>query len=345
MELEMWLSILEEKDASDLHLCSQSYPYLRINGEITRVEEYGILKTEELKKTIYSVLSDYQIKEFEKKGNIDFGIENGRCRFRCNVYRHLKGIGVALRKIPSEIKSFSELGLPPVLEELSMQRKGLVVVTGPAGSGKSTTLASMIHHINRNRKAHIITIEDPIEFVHEDINCLINQREVGRDTLSFADALRSALREDPDVILVGEMRDLETISLAIEASSTGHLVLSTLHTIGSAKTVDRMIDVFPSEEQNHIRSLLADVIAGVVSQILFKRKDNSGRIPAVEVMVATTAIRNLIREGKTHQIPSIIETGSKYGMKSMVDSITNLVQKGLISQEDALYHLSALGRG
>jgi len=329
--IEEWLVLMEKEDASDFHLNAGSLPFLRVDGDLTPVEELGIVKSDVLKEEIFPLLRQEQKETFSSTGNLDFSLESGKNRYRCNLFMHNKGMGIAIRRIPGEIKGIDELRLPHVLKSLAALRKGLVLVTGPAGSGKSTTLAAMIDHINSNRQAHVITIEDPIEFVHENNKSLITQREVGRDTSNFAEALKAALREDPDVVLVGEMRDLETISLAVEAAATGHLVLSTLHTIGAAKTVDRVVDVFPAEEQNHIRSLLADVVEGVISQRLLKRATGRGRVPAVEIMLATTAIRNLIREGKTYQIPAMMEMERKQGMQTMDDAIAELVNEGRVS--------------
>jgi len=337
--IKEWLELMQEHRASDLHLSAGSVPYMRIDGDLVKID-HGVLSDRELRAMLYDMLTEEQKRLFEQEGSLDFGWDNSVVRYRCNYFLHHRGIGAAFREIPAGIRSIEELGLPDVLKSFALSHKGLVLITGPAGSGKSTTLAAMIDYINQNRHAHVITIEDPVEFVHQDKKCLINQREVGKHTPSFASALRAALREDPNVILVGEMRDLETISLAVEAAATGHLVLSTLHTIGTAKTVDRIVEVFPPEEQNHIRSLLADVIRGVVSQVLLKRRNRVGRVVAVEVMVANTAIRTLIREGKTHRISALIQTGKKQGMQSIDDAIVHLVKTGMVSLEEASTHLS-----
>jgi twitching motility protein PilT len=276
------------------------------------------------------------VKEFEETGDVDFAYEiPGLARYRSNFFRQRSGIGAVFREIPSKIMTCKDLGLPPVIPRLATLPRGLVLVTGPTGSGKSTTLAAIIHEANRTRKEHILTVEDPIEFVHESEKAVINHREVGIHTKSFSAALRGALREDPDIILVGEMRDLETISLAIEASATGHLVFATLHTTSAAKTVDRIIEVFPEAQQNQVRSTLADGIRAVVAQTLFKKRDRSGRVAAVEIMIATPAVRNLIREGKTFQIPSAIQTGHKYGMQTLDDAIMALLEKKIIDPDDA----------
>jgi twitching motility protein PilT len=285
---------------------------------------------------LYEITPEHKIKSFEETGDVDFAYEiPGLARYRANFFMQRRGVGAVFREIPSTIMSAEQLGLPPVLSKLATLPRGLVLVTGPTGSGKSTTLASIVDVANRTRKDHIITVEDPIEFVHQSRGCIVNHREVGLHTESFSSALRGALREDPDIILVGEMRDLETISLAIEAASTGHLVFSTLHTSSAWKTVDRVIEVFPSSEQPLIRSTLADGLRAVVSQTLFKRIDKKGRVVALEILIANPAVRNLIREAKTHQIPSMIQTGKKYGMILLDDYIMELFQKRQIGPEEA----------
>ena len=335
-KIDAFLKLMVETGASDLHLSTGNPPLLRVHGDLQKVK-FKVLENEELKAMLYEITPEEKIKQFEETGDVDFGFEiPGLARFRVNFFQQHRGVGAVFRLIPSEIKTVEELGLPPILNKLALLPKGLVLVTGPTGSGKSTTLAAMIDYANRMRKDHIITIEDPIEFVHRPKNCLVNQREVGLHTRSFAAALRAALREDPDIILVGEMRDLETIRLALEASLTGHLVMSTLHTISAAQTVDRIIEIFPHDQQPQIRSSLADCLRAVLSQTMFKRIDRPGRIVALEVMIATPAVRNLIREAKTYQIPSIIQTGRKYGMMSLDDSIMEYLQKGIISPEEAL---------
>lgn len=334
-QLDAFFRLMHEQGASDLHLSAGSQPILRIRGELERVK-YKTLENDELKALLYEITPEEKIKQFEETGDIDFSYEIPElARYRANFFRQLHGMGAVFREIPSKIMTVEDLGLPMVIKRLALLSKGLVLVTGPTGSGKSTTLAAIIDHANQVRKDHIITIEDPIEFVHKNISCTINHREVGRHTRSFAAALRGALREDPDIILVGEMRDLETVSLAVEAAETGHLVFGTVHTISAAKTVDRIIEIFPADQQAQIRATLADALRAVIAQTLFKRIDRRGRVAALEIMIATHAVRNLIREGKTFQIPSVIQTGKKFGMQSLDDAIMDLVKKGWISGEDA----------
>ena len=334
-KIDAFFELMQKYKASDLHLLSGSPPILRIHGELQRVK-YRVLDDAELKPMLYEIISEEQAKEFEETGDLDFAYEiPGLARYRANYFLHKDGIGAAFREIPNKIKSIDELGLPPVLKRFALLPKGLVLVTGPTGSGKSTTLAAIIDYANENRKARIITIEDPIEFVHPHKSCVVSHREVGRHTRSFATALRAALREDPDIILVGEIRDLETARLCMEAAATGHLVFSTLHTIGATKTVDRLVEMFPSDEQNLVRSLFSDAIRGVISQTLFKRIDRPGRVAALEIMVGTYGVRNLIRENKTHQLSSLIQTGKKYGMQTLDDAIMDLLSRGIIDPEDA----------
>ena len=334
-QIDAFFKLMSDQGASDLHLASGSQPILRIRGELERVK-YKSFDSEELKKLLYEIAPEEKIKVFEETGDVDFAYEiPGLARYRANFFNQKWGIGAVFREIPSEILSVDQLGLPKVVKKLATLPKGLVLVTGPTGSGKSTTLAAIVDESNKVRKDHILTIEDPIEFVHKSKGCLINHREVGTHTRTFTAALRGALREDPDIILVGEMRDLETISLAIEASNTGHLVFGTLHTTSAAKTVDRVIEVFPSSEQGQIRSSLADGLRAVVAQTLFKRVDKKGRVASLEIMVATPAIRNLIREGKTFQIPSVIQTGKKFGMQSLDDAIMDHLLNGRIDPDDA----------
>ena len=334
-KIDAFFKLMHEQGASDLHLVAGQPPALRIRGEVERVK-YKVLTSDDLRAMLYEITPEHKIKVFEETGDVDYGYEiPGLARYRANYFMQKNGVGAAFREIPNTILTAEQLGLPPVVSKLAMLPRGLILVTGPTGSGKSTTLASVVDVANRNRKDHIITIEDPIEFVHQSQGCIINQREIGIHTKSFSSALRGALREDPDIILVGEMRDLETISLAVEAATTGHLVFSTLHTSSAHKTVDRVVEVFPAQEQGLIRSTLADGLRAVISQVLFKRIDKIGRIVALEILIATPGVRNLIREGKSHQIPSMIQTGKKYGMTLLDDSIMDLFKRGNISAEDA----------
>src|SRR2546422_7727279 len=329
-----------EQKASDLHLASGNNPMLRINGELHRVD-HPPLENDDLKKMLYEIAPEYKLKVFEETGDVDFGYEIPNIsRFRANFFQQKNGISAVFRQIPSKVLAFEDFEkfdapLPAVLKKFCMLHKGLIVVTGATGSGKSTTLAAMLDYCNKNRKDHIITMEDPIEFVHESKNCLVNHREVGVHTKSFATGLRGALREDPDVILIGEMRDLETIELAITAAATGHLVFGTLHTPSAAKTVDRIIDVFPADQQNKIRATLSESLAGVVAQNLFKRVDKKGRVAALEILVFTNAIRNLVREGKTHQLPGMIQVGKKLGNQPLDDSIMDHLKMKRIAPEEA----------
>jgi twitching motility protein PilT len=336
MEIKELLITTKEKDASDLHLNVGIPPVLRINGKLEKLN-LPELTQEDTHNMIYSILNEKQETDFEKCGELDLSYELANlARFRVNVFKHRRGEGAAFRLIPEKIKTLSELNLPSILSTFTDKDKGFVLITGPTGSGKSTTLAALIDIINKKRYDNIITIEDPIEFVHYHQNCLISQREIGSHTKSFASALRSALREDPDVILVGEMRDLDTISMALTAAETGHLVFSTLHTISAAETIERIIDVFPPHQQNQVRMQLAGSILGIIAQILLPTADEKGRVPAVEVMIANPAIRNLIREGKVHQIPSTIQTSKKEGMQSLDQSLKDLVMEDKISQEEAI---------
>jgi len=334
-QIDAFFKLMHDQNASDLHLISGQQPVLRIRGELERVK-YKELQNDPLKAMLYEIAPEHKIKEFEETGDVDFAYEiPGLARYRANFFQQKYGIGAVFREIPSTISTCEELGLPKVVKRLATLPRGLVLVTGPTGSGKSTTLAAIIHEANLTRKEHILTIEDPIEFVHKSELAIVNHREVGMHTKSFSAALRGALREDPDIILVGEMRDLETISLAIEASATGHLVYATLHTTSAAKTVDRIIEVFPVSQQQQIRNTLADGLRAVVAQTLFKRQDKAGRVAALEIMIANPAVRNLIREGKTYQIPSMIQTGKKYGMQSLDDAIMAHMQKKIIGADDA----------
>ncbi len=334
-KIDAFFHLMHDQGASDLHLVSGQQPAIRIRGEIERIK-FDKLTNEEIKVLLYEITPEHKIKQFEETGDVDFAYEvPSLARYRANYFQQKNGMGAVFREIPNKIATCAELGLPSVVAKLATLPRGLVLVTGPTGCGKSTTLAAIIDEANRLRKDHIITIEDPIEFVHETQGCIVNQREVGIHTQSFAAALRGALREDPDIILVGEMRDLETISLAIEAASTGHLVFATVHTTSAAKTVDRVIEVFPASEQDQIRSTLADGLRAVISQILFKRIDIKGRCVALEILIATSAVRNLIREAKTFQIPTSIQTGKKYGMQLMDDGIMDLYNRGWIGIDEA----------
>ena len=334
-QIDAFFKLMNDQGASDLHLISGQQPVLRIGGELERVK-YPPLENDALKAMLYEIAPEHKVKEFEETGDIDFAYEiPGLARYRANFFQQKYGMGAVFREIPSKILTCDELMLPKVVKRLATLPRGLVLVTGPTGSGKSTTLAAIVHEANITRKEHILTVEDPIEFVHHSEKAIINHREVGLHTRSFAAALRGALREDPDIIMVGEMRDLETISLAIEASATGHLVFATLHTTSAAKTVDRIIEVFPVSQQEQIRNTLADGLRSVIAQTLFKRRDQRGRVAALEIMIANPAVRNLIREGKTYQIPSMIQTGKKYGMQSMDDAIMDLLVKKIISADDA----------
>ncbi len=334
-KIDAFFKLMNDQGASDLHLAAGLQPALRVRGEIERVK-YKPLTNDDLRSMVYEITPEDKIKVFEETGDIDFGYEiPGLARYRANLFMQRNGLGAVFRQIPTNIMTVEQLGLPSVVSRLATLPRGLVIVTGPTGSGKSTSLAAIIDEANRLRKDHIITIEDPIEFVHESKGSIINQREIGQHTKSFSAALRGALREDPDIILVGEMRDLETISLAIEAASTGHLVFATLHTSSAMKTVDRIIEVFPADQQPQVRSTLSDGIRAVIAQVLFKRVDRKGRCPATEVMIATPAVRNLIRESKTHQLASSMQTGKKYGMQILDDAIMDLYNKGWVSGEDA----------
>jgi len=340
MDIGKILAFANEKGASDLHISSGEPPIVRIDGDIQKVDMPS-LPRDEVHSMLYDILNDQQRKIFEEKKEIDFALDvKGIARYRVNAFYQSRGEAIVFRTIPAKIKSLEELGLPMILADLTKKTKGLVLVTGPTGSGKSTTLAAMMDFINQNKKAHILTIEDPIEFVYEPKLSLINQRELGTNTHGFANALHSALREDPDVILVGEMRDLETISLAMTAAETGHLVFGTVHTSSAAKTVDRVIDVFPPEQQNQIRTMFSESIIAVITQNLLKRSDGKGRIAALEIMIGTPAIRNLIREGKIAQIPGMMQTGKKFGMQTMDATLVELLQQGVVSKETVTPYLT-----
>jgi twitching motility protein PilT len=332
--VDAFLTMMKECGASDLHLMAGTQPMVRVHGEIERIE-HEAMNEDQLKKALYEITPEIKIKVFEESGDVDFAYELPKVgRFRVNFFNQLRGIGAVFRLIPSKILSMEELGLPKNLELFCKLERGLVLVTGPTGSGKSTTLAALIDFINRTRKNHILTIEDPVEFVHTPKLASINHREVGTHTRSFAAALRGSLREDPDVILVGEMRDLETISLALEAASTGHLVFGTLHTQSAPKTIDRIIDVFPAMEQAKVRMTLSEALKGVVAQSLFP-KIGGGRVAALEVLICNVAVANLIRENKTHQIVSIMQTNRKFGMKTLDESIADLLKAKLITAQMA----------
>lgn len=333
--IDAFFKLMSEEKASDLHLATGNPPMLRINGELVRVD-YPPLENDQLKAMVYEIAPEGKIKVFEETSDVDFGYEvPGVARYRANFFQQKNGISAVFRLIPSKVLTVEDLGLPPVLKKFPLLKKGLVLVTGPTGSGKSTTLAAMMDYANLHRHDHIITVEDPIEFVHRSQNCLVQHREVGVHTRSFASALRGALREDPDVLLVGEMRDLETIELALTAAATGHLVFGTLHTSSAAKAVDRVIDVFPTDQQNQIRTTLSESLKGVVAQNLFKRIDKPGRVAALEILVFDTAVANLVREGKTHQIPGMIQVGKKKGNQPLDDAIMEHLRHMRISPEEA----------
>lgn len=336
MNLINILNTAVEKNASDIHIVADMPPILRIDGSLTPLE-LSTLSPEKTKSLVYEVLTDQMILILEEKGEVDASFSISKLsRYRVNAFKQSGNFGMVLRVIPIEIPSMDDLRLPNSIRKLSMLKRGLVLVTGPTGSGKSTTLASLVDKINRERNVHILTLEDPIEYIHKNNNSIINQRQIGSDSLSFASALRASLRQDPDVILVGEMRDLETISIALTAAETGHLVLSSLHTSGAAKTIDRIIDVFPSSQQGQIRIQFSSVIQAIVSQQLLPGKDNKGRLAAFEIMKRTRAIENLIREDKTHQIDSSIQTGRNMGMVTMGKSIIDLYERGLIDRNTAI---------
>jgi twitching motility protein PilT len=334
-KIDAYFRNMLENSASDLHMSVGSRPKLRKHGELDEIGE-DVLTNEGLREILFEILSEEQRERFIAKKDIDFAYEiEGLARFRANYFLQKRGYGAVFRVIPGNILSVEDLNLPKQVLKFANMSRGLILVTGPTGSGKSTTLAAIIDYINKNRKDHILTIEDPIEFVHQNKGCLINQREVNNHTESFASALRAALREDPDVILVGEMRDLETIELAISAAETGHLVFGTLHTSSAAKTVDRIIDAFPAGQQAQIRTMLSESLKGVVAQQLLKRADKPGRVAAIEILFVTVAIANLIREGKTFQIPSMVQMAKADGMQLLDQAITDLLMKKLISPEEA----------
>ena len=337
MDVMQLLEFAIKQGASDLHLSAGEPPMMRVHGTIKKLNVPPLTK-ELMHNMLFDIMNDNQQKMFQEKMESDFSMElpGGASRFRVNAFVQRRGEAAVFRQIPTKILTFDDLGLPPVLREVCKASKGLVLVTGPTGSGKSTTLAAMVDLINKEDFGHILTIEDPVEFVHKPINCMVNQREVGPNTLSFANALRGALREDPDVILVGEMRDLETIRLALNAAETGHLVFGTLHTSSAPKTVDRIINVFPADEQEQVRTALSESIRAVVSQTLLKKADGKGRVAALEIMIGIPAVRNLIREAKIHQIPSVLQTGSQYGMQGLDQVLVDLVTKRVVTLEEAM---------
>ena len=335
MDITQLLAFSVKNKASDLHLSAGLPPMLRVHGDVKRIN-LPVMEHKEVHAMVYDIMSDTQRKQYEENLECDFSFEvNGLARFRVNAFNQKRGAAAVFRTIPSKVLTLEQLNAPKIFQELALKPRGMVLVTGPTGSGKSTTLAAMIDYLNDNAHGHILTVEDPIEFVHESKKCLINQREVGPMTHSFSNALRSALREDPDAILVGEMRDLETIRLAMTAAETGHLVFGTLHTSSAAKTVDRIIDVFPAEKKEMVRAMLSESLVAVISQTLCRNKDGSGRVAAHEIMLGTPAIRNLIREAKVAQMYSTIQTSSSMGMQTLDQNLTELVKRNLISPAEA----------
>jgi len=336
MDLNELLTYSVDSGASDLHLSVGSVPMVRINGTMKPLN-VDVLEQTDMEKMLPQVMNKDQLSMFKEKKEIDFSAKlEGKGRFRVNLFNQINGLAGVFRTIPDTIKSCEELGIPPFMQDLAMMDRGLILLTGPTGSGKSTTLAAMVDHINREKACHIITIEDPVEYYHHTNESLINQRELGASTHSFANALRAALREDPDVILVGEMRDLETISLALTAAETGHLVLSTLHTSSAIKAIDRIIDIYPTGQKDQIRSMLSESLEAVIAQKLLPTKDGKGRVPACEVMISTTAIRNLIREDRIYQIASVIQSGGVEGMQTLDQDLQRLVTQGKIERKVAM---------
>jgi twitching motility protein PilT len=337
MDITELLAFSVKNKASDLHLSSGLPPMIRVHGDVRRIN-LPAMEHKDVHGMVYDIMNDGQRKIYEETLECDFSFEiPNLARFRVNAFNQQRGAGAVFRTIPSKVLTLEELNAPKIFKEISEYPRGIVLVTGPTGSGKSTTLAGMVNHVNENDYGHILTVEDPIEFVHESKKCLINQREVGPHTLSFANALRSALREDPDVILVGEMRDLETIRLALTAAETGHLVFGTLHTSSAAKTVDRIVDVFPAAEKEMVRSMLSESLRAVISQTLLKTKDGSGRVAAHEIMIGTPAIRNLIRENKVAQMYSAIQTGQNFGMQTLDQNLIDLVRRNVVSSAEARF--------
>ncbi|MDI7246025.1 MAG: type IV pilus twitching motility protein PilT [Bacillota bacterium] len=337
MSIEELLRLAAGNGASDLHITTGLPPVLRVVGSLRPIADASPLSPQDAEALVVALMGEEHQRVFKEQGQVDFSYGlAGVGRFRVNAYRQRGTCGAAIRLIPHEVPRIADLGLPPIIETLARKSRGFIVVTGPTGSGKSTTLAAMVDLINSERSCHVMTIEDPIEYLHRHKKAMVNQREIGQDSVSFALALRAALREDPDVILVGEMRDLETMSTAITAAETGHLVLATLHTGDAVQTVDRIIDVYPPYQQQQVRIQLAATLVAVVAQQLVPRKDKPGRVPAVEVMVGTPAVRNLIREGKTHQLRSVIQTGARFGMQTMDQSLRQWVDQGVVSMEEAL---------
>ena len=335
MDITQLLAFSTKNKASDLHLSAGLPPMIRVHGDVRRINVEP-LDHKQVHAMIYDIMNDAQRKHYEEFLEVDFSFEiEGLARFRVNAFNQNRGAAAVFRTIPSRILTLEQLRCPRIFADLSLKPRGLVLVTGPTGSGKSTTLAAMVNHLNENEQGHVLTIEDPIEFVHESKKCLVNQREVGPMTLSFANALRSALREDPDAILVGEMRDLETIRLAMTAAETGHLVFGTLHTSSAAKTIDRIVDVFPPEEKEMVRAMLSESLVAVISQTLCKTKDGSGRVAAHEIMIGTPAVRNLIREAKVAQMYSAIQMGNAFGMQTLDQSLSDLVKSNQISVAEA----------